>query len=468
MTKLFKNFKDDESGGIMVFIMVMFSIMIVGGGMAVDYVNLEYQRESVQDAIDRGVLAAVAGGKAAQAITDEEILAAEEEAVSTVREYIITAGYTPEDYGVTIDPTFTLMSQRVDASMDYNVNTFFLRMIGIPSIGGRVQSAAEISVNNIEISLVVDISGSMQGDKIADLRTAATNFVRKMLAGDRATYTSISLIPFSGQVNAGESLAAELNYNRWHNYSSCVDFAASDFSSSAMSLSAPREQTQHFSPEWIYEANSDWCPRNDLAIVPLSNDLAKLETAISALRSTGMTAGNIGVKWGAALLDPSMRPAIDNLITDNKIDLEFSGRPAEYSDDETIKFIIFMTDGTNTNQYSVKSNKYDVYGYSVPPQSQLNADYWEDNRMPWSYTYLQIRVSGDEEDSRLDDVCTSTKDNGVVVFTIGYDIEVNGAAETVMKDCASSEGHYYPVETSNLDAAFDEIAQSIQKLRLVN
>jgi len=470
--KFFKEFRDDQSGGILAFTLIMFMVMVVGGGMAVDFINYEYRREGVQDALDRGVLAAAGLGKDAQATSLAQIATAEAAAIVTVNDYVRAAGYDPQALGLQVTPNFTLNSQMVAAVSNFNVDTYFLRIAGIETLAGGANSTAVVSRNDIELSLVVDISGSMAGTKIADLRNAAGNFVAQMLDGNRANYTSISLIPFSGQVSASTNLINQFNYNRWHNYSNCVNFEASDYLTTNISRTASLTQTQHFAPDWIYQANSDWCPRSDISIVPLSNDLPKLTTEINALRATGMTATYMGMKWATALLDPDAQPVVSSLIALNDVDVAFQGRPVAYSNAETLKFIILMTDGTNTPQYAVKSDPYRVYSYSngqsVPSSSQINADYWENNRLPWSYSHLYSRVNSSEGDVRLQNICTQAKNAGIIVFTIGYDVAPGSNASNQMRSCASTYGHFYNVETDNLNAAFSAIAQTIQKLKLVN
>lgn len=471
--KFLRNFRDDEDGAILAFVLIMFMVMVVGGGMAVDFMNYEYRREGVQDAMDRGVLAAAALGKEARASSAAEIAAAEAQAIITVNEYIISAGYDPEVLGIVVTPDFTLNSQLVAAISNFDVDTYFLRIAGIETLNGGASSSALVSRNDIELSLIVDISGSMRGTKIENLRTSASNFVATMLSGDRPDYTTVSLVPFSGQVSASTHLINQFNYNRWHSYSNCVNFDLSDYSDTNISRTTSLTQSQHWSPTWIYNRNSDWCPRSDISIVPLSNDLAGLQTSIGNLRATGQTAAYLGMKWGTALLDPDLRPAVSSLIALGDVDSAFHDRPADFNDNETLKFAILMTDGTNTTQYAVRSNEYqkvdyDSVGLPIPSNHQLNADYWDNHRMPWSGSYIYSRVSGSQGDTRLQGICNGAKDAGVIVFTIGYDVSPTSNAANQMRNCASSFGHFYNVETDDLDAAFSSIAQTIQKLKLVN
>ena len=485
--KTLRDFRNDESGGILAFTLLMFMVMLVGGGMAVDFINYEYRREGVQDALDRGVLAAAALGKAANATSEEEIAAAEAAAIETVRAYVRSGGFDPDELGLVVTPDFTLNSQLVAAISNFSVDTYFLRISGIDTLNGGAASSALVSRNQIELSLVVDISGSMAGTKIADLRDAATNFVTTMLEDDRSDYTTLSLVPFSAQVRPNDNLIAQFNLNRWQTYGNCVDFDLSDYDNTNISRTASLTQAQHWRPQWVANVDSGdvfWCPPARHEILPWSNSIAQLTASIDQLTATGNTAAYLGMKWGTGLLDSDAQPVLtaltqicsDPVIDGNgvvitpavcDVDPAFDGRPAADDDDETLKFVILMTDGANTGGYRIKNWQYDQEDTN-PDLSQENADYWNDNIMPWSYSHLEDRVTNSQGDTRLQNICTKAKDAGIIVFTIGYDVSVDSNPYNQMRSCASSFGHFYNVETDDLNAAFTSIAQTIQKLKLVN
>jgi hypothetical protein len=68
----------------------------------------------------------------------------------------------------------------------------------------------------------------------------------------------------------------------------------------------------------------------------------------------------------------------------------------------------------------------------------------------------------------MQNICTAAKDDGIVIFTIGYDVAVGSTPYNQMRSCATTIGHFYNVETTDLSAAFESIQQAIQKLKLVN
>jgi len=58
LSRLFTNFKRDERGAFSVFIIGIFTTMILVAGAAIDFVRFEAVRSSIQYNLDRAVLAA--------------------------------------------------------------------------------------------------------------------------------------------------------------------------------------------------------------------------------------------------------------------------------------------------------------------------------------------------------------------------------------------------------------------------
>ena len=74
--------------------------------------------------------------------------------------------------------------------------------------------------------------------------------------------------------------------------------------------------------------------------------------------------------------------------------------------------------------------------------------------------------------SRTLRLCTAAKSRGVVIFTIGFEIDridtASGRerARELMGGCASSPTHYFDVKSVSIAEAFANIASQIEQLRL--
>lgn len=343
----------------------------------------------------------------------------------------------------------------------------------------RAFSEAEERVNNVEISLVLDISGSMgdpsvsvtDGDsttKMHNLRDAARTFVDAVINDSTEDLVSISLIPYSEHVSAGPAIMDEFNVNRTHNYSHCIEFSDADFNTTEMGPSAAFDQVQHFywgTTSWNRRTNSV-CPTGQYEdVVAFSQDTWELKNQIGQLVPRGSTSIFTGMKWAAGLLDPSFQPINQNLAAGGHSDAVFANRPVAFDDRETLKTVILMTDGQN--HYSKRINP-SVYANSS------HWAHWNNNSFDW---WVNRNVYSSQRqywsspkywpefgDQLLSSVCDAAKQNNIVIWSIGFEVTAHSA--NVMRDCASSPSHYFGVEGVEIKEAFTAIARQINQLRL--
>ncbi len=475
-----KRYLDDEGGAISAFVLVMFLTMIVGGGMGIDFMYHESERAELQDALDRGVLASASfeienyeGTTEAQRTA---FIAARVE--SYLRSNNLIARRNPN---INVVSTISANSRRISVTGTYDIDTFFLKLVGINSLTVSGTSAAETSTRELEISLILDNSGSMYGDKIIDLISSANNFVDLMITPETRDFTTISLIPFTASVNLGADFASYYNVNIWHDYSYCVQFPQeSAFNVTSISSTDPYQQIQHLQHHGGPHAV---CP--SATVLPFSNDPIALKAAIGTMINGGNTSTWAGMKWGVALLDPGTRPVVNALIADNKVDPIFANRPAAWNDSTTTKIVVLMTDGKNTELFSMEPNVYNQTG-TTPWRSQANADYWDGRRVNEGDADDVLTITNfiDEDDpsnnryegdARLINICNAAKvdipgtdRDRIIVYTIVFDVPEGENAYMRMQDCASSVSRFYHVSAGDLNSAFTQIAGSINRLRLVD
>ncbi|MFY2826094.1 pilus assembly protein TadG-related protein [Ruegeria sp. MALMAid1280] len=365
-----RRFARDEDGGVFtIFVLTGFIIIITLTGMGVDMMHFERDRANLQATLDRAVLAA--------ADLDQELPPAE-----VVKDYFKKSGVRGR---LTKEPAVTpgFGSRRVTAEAETVVKTAFMYFAGIPELTASVTSTAEESVGAIEISLVLDMSGSMDDpsaeagkDKIQVLREAAKEFVTTMYEKENPEKISISIVPYATQVNAGENILGNFTgVSNEHNYSHCVNFTGSQFKEHNVKPATVLERTAHFDRYRSNNAAYQWehnrrptCPtRPGSEITPVTNDISELHGQIDALTASGNTSIDIGMKWAAALVDPAFQPIISKLANQKKdpdsdaedaptvVPKEFANRPKEYTSDVQ-KVIIVMTDGYNTSQWKLRSS----------------------------------------------------------------------------------------------------------------
>ena len=344
-------FYRDESGALMVFGLVLLTLMLVMGGIGLDLMRYETTRVTLQNTLDRSTLAAAA---MTNAMDPEQV----------VRDYFLKAGLSDQLASVQVDSTSA--NRRVQSVGVADAKPFFMHMIGVDEFKAKARATAQQSMTKVEIVLVLDVSGSMSGQKIADLRSSAVEFVDTMLANDPDDNVSISIVPYNAQVNIGPQLrdafdtitqkAGVINVN-------CVEVPPAAFASSGMPANIDLPMMAYadinngtslsnsaVSPLDIRFAlpnySSAFCKPSTVNIVRLpSNDATTLKAQINALQAGGNTSIMMGMKWGLTMIDPSMRPKYAEFIAGGQMSDQMAARPFDYVNGGAMKVIVLMTDG---------------------------------------------------------------------------------------------------------------------------
>ena len=385
-----------EGGALAIFGLFVVLIMMMAAGLAVDTIRHERERVRLQATLDRAVLAAAD-------------LEQERDAETVVKDYFAAAGLSDVLGDITVSSA--LNHRAVTASASIDVPTMLLHMVGVDTLAAATSAQAEERVTDIEISLVLDMSGSMKGTRLERLEVAAKDFV-KIVLGDGQTVrrTTISIVPFSSQVSAGKRILSHFNVTNEHNYSHCVSFDAADFRETVITDSAahPLQRVSNFALD-SQDQQQDrhpkprdrYCPiGSDTEILPWSDDAEVLEDYIEALTASGGTSIDVGAKWGAALLDPSMSGVLDAFVGAGKVNPTYGDRPAAYDGKDVVKVMVVLSDGENYPEARAKAQyRSGLSGFWVDPKDDLatETDYLNDrysayrDRAGTSNDYYRVR-----------------------------------------------------------------------------
>lgn len=370
-TRWLRNFARDESGAIIALSIFLFLILLMIGGMGIDVMYSEMKRAKMQHTLDRAILAAA---DLDQTLDPEDV----------VNSYFEKSGMSDFLSTVTVDEG--LNYRVVSASAETSVDTMFMHLVGIDTLSVPSSGTAEERIDGVEVSLILDVSGSMNSNsRLSNLKVAAKDFVETLVDNTDDGKLSISIVPYATQVAVSENLFATLNasingdvdiataiddaetgYDTAGNqqgYSRCIHFESDDFYTTELDPGARMTQAMHFSP-WSDFDGRDETPkelvstpvcRNDSSseVLALETDETTLKNYIDGLWAGGNTSIDLGMKWGTALLDPSTQGVVDHLIDVEDVSSDFVDRPHFYDDGETLKVVVLMTDGQNTSQYYV-------------------------------------------------------------------------------------------------------------------
>jgi len=460
---LMRAYARDERGAITLLMLVLFVGVLLTTGMALDMARHESERADLQSAIDRGTLAAAS---LRQTLNDDDpATPAEEEDRMTamVESFVASRTLSGSNASVTIKSDIQPHMREVVASADYAMPTGFLRMIGLPSLEVGAVSRAKEGLGNIEISMVLDTTGSMCNpscDKIKALREHSEGFINAIFANNPAERVSFNVVPYDNHVNIGSWMFDHLSgVQREPDEAPCMridiedDLVARPGTVPNYPADGTREAIDDEAYRWTIGFNGWWyvwqkqplenvCPSDPAATVRyLSADQAELQTMMRNLNADGSTATYFGMQWGLALLNPATRPLVDEMARPavGLVSPSMRGRPADWTDSQTDKYLILFTDGAMNSNIDF----YTPYGEQEPSMATLK--------------------------QAFRDQCDFARRKGVIVFTIGFELPPGASSEMtgLLRNCAS-EGRYYPADRDTLENAFSSIATDIQRLKLIN
>lgn len=453
LIKRVRNFARNEDGAITPLLLVLFTSIVLMTGVAIDLLRHEAARADLQAALDRGVLAAAS-------------LSQTLEADAVVADYVENRIWADIPVALSVDPTAGAggTGRRIEASASFMLDSMFLKIAGLDQLRVAAASAAQQSATLVEISLVLDISGSMgrlPEPRLFNLQPAAVAFVEDMLDDGADQYVSINLVPYSGMVNPGPDMFGLLTAasgGRRHANSSCVEFdRASDFDETGLRGASDYAQVPHFQ-YFSYRSNTTlddwgWCPDDETRIRYLSNDATLLGNVINGLRLHDGTGTQNAMKWAIALLDPDTRDRLGDLaaVRETPGEFAFADRPYAWDRPDVRKIIVLMTDGNIRYQRRPKN----------PNDPRLANTLLQSLSGQW----YELETEESSTQSFLD-LCDLAKENGVEIFTIAF--EAGAEAEGEMEACASDIENFYAPVGSEITGVFEDIAVRISRLKLVN
>jgi Flp pilus assembly protein TadG len=391
----------------------------------------------------------------------------------------------------------------VTASAD--VPTTVMSMFGRDTIPITVECDANQDYGNNDIMVVLDVTGSMNwypgtsygsggpGTKIDRLRDGAIGLYRA-LSGATNTRTRFGFMPYSMTVNVGHDLtqhdflhttyywqerqvcsryrrngrcrryrdvydlwdvsandAGWTNINQWRRSGdACIEerptvgnaaheivisqsVSQADIDDTARNAADHALQWGRYDPSQVEDddgnnVTSYACPAQASRLQVYGNETEyQNEVTAATARVGGNTYHDIGITWAARYLSSTGMFSSDN--------------PEMYNNVPVAKHIIYLTDGI----LSVSSRGYSAYGYERERQ-----------RLEGSESQNARHVA------HFHSVCNRAKSMGMTVWVIALDV----ADTSDIEPCATSTGHFYVSDGSDLEDVFERIGAGIGRLRL--
>ncbi|MEZ5843625.1 MAG: VWA domain-containing protein [Hyphomicrobiaceae bacterium] len=410
-----RSWRSNEEGGVAIIFALSITMLFGVVGSAVDMGRWVTARSETRNAMDGALLAA---GRTLQLPekTEADALAVAETYYESNKSKVISSGKV----------SFEIVDNgtAIRASSSVVVATPFLAVIGMPELPVDGSAKAVLQVGgqvgtHIEVSLMLDVTGSMDGQKLTDLKTAAKDLIDIVVWDDQSQYTSrVAIAPFSKYVNVGRD------------HFKAVTGSNSGGSSNPLACVEERKTADRYTDaapgtgNYFQKGPTDADCQPTTALLPLTNDRNRLKSVIDGFAADGGTAGHLGTHWAWNLLSPrwtSVWPAASAPRPYGEITTKGpKGNPLLQ------KIAVLMTDGEYNTWYS-----------------------------------------GDSSTTQARAICDNIKATGIKVYAIGFQIAAGGDAETTLKGCASGSEYYYNAEDgASLREAFRDIALRIATLRL--
>ena len=416
LNQFLQRFSSDARGNVaMIFGLAALPIFLAGG-VAVDYGRAVVAKNKLQAASDAAALAAASMKNASE--DQRKIMA-----------HGVFNSNISSTRGITINPPsveFTDEGVRVTSSA--NVDTVLMKLAGIQQVPLKTTTEVNLlKARKAEIALVLDYSGSMRNRlngerKFITMRDAAKSLVADI--SDRAADGDIKvgLVPFSHHVYTslpGEYVVGGTPGETW---TGCTYDRKAPYNTTHDTPDRHDDDTKWGRTKSIprFDRNCSGYVRNSLYVQPLTTNTESIEAQLDEMTPFSWTNIALGMSFGWHLLSPNAPYT----------------QATSYSDKETLKAIVLLTDGAQT-------------AYSWGPDNRQSQRNGERNLETICQNINALNDNPDEPD--------------FIILTIAFDLDDEDTVNR-LRNCATAEKFFYEAENSDqLSKAFEGITQQLSK-----
>lgn len=406
-----RNFANAERGSVAIMFALTIFVFMGAAGSALDFARFSRMRLVYASAVDNAAL--VAARLKQIGASDLDAIAAADRYMEPVKETNPVSGSV----------TFSVVDEgtAVLGKAEIAMPTVFMSIFKIVRMDMNFTNKTQFSNGgDVELALMLDVTGSMNGTKIEDLKTAVLGLIEIVIRDD-APNSRIGLAPFSNAVKLSSKQFREAtgaDNSGPSSYKGCVveRSGGTAYTDDAPMIGRYLTPLEDVAPRAVCKEHSD--------IIPLTRDKSSLKSTVRSLTPGGSTAGHLGTAWAWYLLSPNWNALY-----------ETSEQPASYATLKTVdakgrpklrKIAVLMTDGEYNTAY-------------------MNAD-----------STTQARA-----------VCDEMKKTGIEIYSVGFDLGGSATVIETLTKCASSPANFYNATSgTQLIQAFRDIALKASPLRI--
>lgn len=463
MKSAFTGFKVNEDGNIAIITAVSGVALLAMTSLGVDMMGARSSQQELQSHLDVVSMALATSG-----ITGTEAQK------TFAQDLMLANGYDLDPANLTIQMT---SAGEIQVTGHTTHKLSFGAVFNKDTVEVSAQSSAVAATGSVsdptDIVLVLDTTKSMEGAKLAALKSSANKLIDAM-SGSGSSQVQIGVVPFAAYVNVGlqnrneswldlqpeksvttteyEQILVTPGYCRGNpnatltkyndgvpeTYIGCDDYV-DDVYKDGNPITVTKEEKWHgcvlsrsrgsgytstlhlHDQEWLTEPVStlnrnDWMCGSPL--LPLTSNFSEAKASINGIVANWDTYMPAGIAWGWRVLTPN--------------------EPFTGGRSNSKQVMVIMTDGVNS--------MYKGEGRTHPRIEQGTAD---------GVTQL-ARTNQD-----VSTLCQNVKNDNIEVYTIAFEVN-DFNTKNLLRSCADSTANYFDAQnTQELEDAFLEIADSI-------
>jgi Flp pilus assembly protein TadG len=496
ITRILRRFGREDRGVVLILFLLVFMPLLLTVAVVIDFSQTLVVKRQLTSAVDS---AALTLGDLPE-MQDPGALRDKAEAY-------IKAHYPDNAIGTLTSFAAVRNGDMVNVSATAEIPTAFLGITGKDKWTITVNSSVFRRENKLEVVMVLDNTGSMAGNKLAAMKSAANTLVDILFGEDQVSdKVKVGIVPFANAVNVNVpsdtawldvSNPSPLNWaiisdlrnrpnesvmslfggiltERWKG---CVRARMDPYDTQDTPPSSTNNATlftPYFAPDegFVDRRNGNnyvllnliGLPVTNVVkyflpslrsgggspnykcgepIQPLTNDRATVTSRINAMVADGNTVIPEGLAWGWRLISPGA---------------PFS-EGAPYSQQDVVKAIILLTDGENSVQGNGSfGSNFTAYGYKNIPASNNQIGSNPNGTLDAKTTEVCNNIKADKDGN--------PNDKDILLYTIIFDVNSN-SIQTLMRNCATDPGKFFNSPSADtLQSAFQSIAVGLNELRI--
>jgi Flp pilus assembly protein TadG len=209
---IWKRFLKDQSGSVLQILGLSAVPLFLATGAAVDMMRATREQAAFYGSVDAAALAIAGDDKSATVGVDTATLATNKVYLEDLAKKYILADYRGDTGSPpSISTNVTVTGQSVVLKSSLTFPTTIMSLAGIQSMTINASSTIKKAIRPIELTMVMDTTGSMANDnKMSGAKSAAHTLLEKVYGGTLAAkanseFLRVSLVPFAAGVRLDQN-----------------------------------------------------------------------------------------------------------------------------------------------------------------------------------------------------------------------------------------------------------------------